>query len=239
MVLEDYNMEEYINSLKDIIKTGKVFNIKFYVIDNEIENKIEAAISLIFEEYHKKEEYSGVVYTCVKELMINATKANLKRVLFEKSKIDIDNEESYLKGMMEFRSLLSERLAQNFIKELKIRDYWVYIKFAYTQEGVRIEVINNAHITHIEDKRLREKLKKAMGYDDIAQFYMDQGDEMEGAGMGIALIVMLLKGMNINPAFFRIGNTFTHQTFSRLEIPLSPLYVTLRDSLKAKENKHS
>jgi hypothetical protein len=229
MELEDYRLEDYSKELSRIIREGKTFNIKFYVMDNEIENKVETAINLLFDAYGKKDEYSGVVYTCVKELMINATKANLKRVLFEKNHVDIDNEDEYLSGMMEFRNLLNERAALNYLRELKIRDFWVYVKFVFNKDGIRIEVINNAHITAIEDKRLREKLKKAMGYDDIAQFYLDQGDEMEGAGMGIALIVMLLKGMAIDPALFRIGNTTQTHTFARLEIPLTPEYVTLRD----------
>lgn len=222
------NNSNYVQNLKNIIEMEKPFSLKFYVIDDDIERNVEVAISSIFEKYNHP-EYSGIIYTCVKELMINATKANLKRVLFEKNNINIDNEVEYLKGMLNFRTSLNERSYVSYFKDLKDNDYWVTVSFTYSVDGIKIEVINNAHITKIEDKRLREKLKKAMSYDDIAQFYMEMGDEVEGAGMGIALIVMLLRGMSIDPALFRIGNTKNNQTFARIEIPLTENYISMRD----------
>lgn len=222
------NFDQYLQSLKAIIDEEKTFNIKFYVINNDIEKKIEAAINMIFEKYNRI-DIAGVIYTCVKELIINGTKANLKRVLFNKNGLDINDSTQYIKGMMEFRNALNEETYQTYLKDLQEGDYWVNVKFEYNPDGVRIIIVNNTHISKIEDQRLREKLKKAMGYDDIAQFYIDQGDELEGAGMGIALIVMLLKGINVDPALFRIGNTPNNQTFARIEIPLSDKYVPVRN----------
>lgn len=227
------DFEKYVASLKNIINEEKAFNIKYFIIDDDVERKIESAISMIFDKYGKP-DWSGVVYTCIKELMVNGTKANLKRVLFENNNFNIDDEMQYVKGMIDFRNALNEASYRSFLKELKERDFWVNVRFEYNKDGVRILVVNNAHITAIEDKRLREKLKKAMAYEDIAQFYMDQGDELEGAGMGIALIVMLLKGMEIDPALFRIGNTPENSTFARLEVPLTPEYVSYRDIARKK-----
>lgn len=217
----------YVESIKKILEDNKNFNIKFYVIDDEIESKIETALTLMFTKFDRP-DIAGVVYTCIKELLINGSKANIKRALFTRSKLNIDNENQYLQGMLEFRNELSEEHAKKFLKELRNLDLWVSIRFEYQPNGVRITVINNAHITSLENKRLREKLKKAMGYEDIVQFYMDQGDEMEGAGMGIALIVMLLKGLEIDPGLFRIGNTPENTTFARIEIPLDNSYKSLR-----------
>ncbi len=227
------SFKAYIDSIMKIIEEQKVFNIKFYIIDDEIEKKIEAALNIIFEKFDKL-EWSGVIYTCAKELMINGTKANLKRILFEKNDLDIDKEDEYLEGMLEFRNALNERSYRTYLGDLKTRDLWVSVRFEYEPDGFRVTVQNNAHISPIEDKRLREKLRKAMGYEDIAQFYMDQGDEIEGAGMGIALIVMLLKGLNIDPGLFRIGNTPAKTTFARLEIPFNGHFVSIRQKQNGK-----
>jgi hypothetical protein len=220
-------IRDFAETLERILEEGKPFHIRFFIIDEDLERRIETAITRIFERYGKP-DYSGVIYTCIKELIVNGTKANLKRILFEKRSLRIDNEDDYLKGMLEFRNYLTAVIAASDVEELKRRDFWVDARFVYSPNGVRIEIINNAHITPIEDKRLREKLKKAMGYEDILQFYMEQGDELEGAGMGIALIVMLMRGIEQDPSLFRIGNTHTKQTFARLEIPLSPAYVAIR-----------
>ena len=223
-----YELQKYKEVILNLIEKEKEFSVRFYVIDDEIESKIELALTLIFEKYNRP-DLTGVIYTCIKELMVNATKANLKRILFEKENININDEEQYIKGMLTFREFLNEKTYINYFDDLKKNDYWVTVNFNYSIDGIKIEVINNAHITKIEDKRLREKLKKAMSYDDIAQFYMDLGDEIEGAGMGIALIVMLLKGLSIDPALFRIGNTKDMKTFARIEIPLTDNYISMRD----------
>lgn len=221
------NREEYDQTLSEILESGRIFNVRFFVVNDDIEKKVEHTLDRLFNHFGR-DGFTGVVYTCVKELMVNGMKANLKRVLFEKHKLSIDDEETYLNGMIDFRNMLTDHIDPEYVKALQAGDYWVNVRFIYNGDGVRLEVVNNAHITHIEDRRLREKLKKAMGYDNIAEFYMDQGDEMEGAGMGIALIVMLLKGMGIEASLFRIGNTTENQTFARIEIPLTENYIPLR-----------
>lgn len=223
------NFQEYVQSLKTAIIQNKTFNVKFFIIDDDTQRKVEAAINMIFERYGDP-DLPGVIYTCVKEVIINGTKANLKRILFEKNKLNIDNETEYLKGMMDFRNVLNNHSYQSYLGDLINADFWVNIRFEYSEDGVRMTIVNNAHITAIEERRMREKLKKAMGYEDIAQFYMDQGDEIEGAGMGIALIIMLLKGVDIDPSLFRIGNTQEDRTFSRLEIPVTDEYISMRKS---------
>ena len=73
------------------------------------------------------------------------------------------------------------------------------------------------------------QLEKGMGYDDIAQFYMDNADNAEGAGLGLALILIMLKGEGKDPKFFRIviGD---ETTTARLEIPLSVEFRSKRNS---------
>lgn len=59
-------------------------------------------------------------------------------------------------------------------------------------------------------------------------------DNTEGAGLGIALIMILLKSENIDPQLFRIM-TREHETVSRVEIPFSANYISIR-SKELKEN---
>jgi len=220
--------KEFAAVVRSILEQAQPFSLKFYVINEDVEQKVETAIQTLLL-FYNRQEYADVLYTCVKELMINATKANLKRVLFEMNHLDIQNENHYLEGMLAFRNLLAEKSYHTFLPHLKERNYWVVVRMTHSPHGVKVEVINNASMAPIENRRLREKLKKAMQYDSLAEFYLEQGDEMEGAGMGIALIVMLLKGLGIDPALFRIGTTIDDQTFARIEVPFTLEYRHARE----------
>lgn len=191
----------------------------FYLLTQEIEQKLNNFITGFFTS-HNQSENAAVVFTCLKELMNNAAKANIKRVLFTKNGIDINNEEAYLKAMIGFKELLITNNYHVYEVDLRQKNYWIQVKLSYTDHHLFITVENNVVATPIEDRRLREKLKKAMSYTDIAQFYMEQGDEMEGAGMGIALIIMLLKGLHVNPELFTIDYDAAGKTIAKMEVPI-------------------
>jgi hypothetical protein len=113
----------------------------------------------------------------------------------------------------------------------KARDHRlsVSIRFTHRKEGIVAEVINSATVTPIEEKRFREKLEKIMAYEDLMQFYMDHADDSEGAGMGLALIVNLMKSMGINPELFRIFFQ-NDSTVARMEIPFSKKSIPARSA---------
>ena len=110
------------------------------------------------------------------------------------------------------------------------KGYFVLIDFHFDTDGLTIEVVNNTPIAPQEEEAMREKLKKAMGYNDIAEFYMDQAmmGESEGAGLGLALVIILLKGEGIDPKLFRIMIR-EDRTIARLEIPFSEKFISKRD----------
>jgi hypothetical protein len=83
-------------------------------------------------------------------------------------------------------------------------------------------------VIKLEETRMREKMKKAMEYNDIAEFYMDNMDNTEGAGLGIALIMILMKNENLDPNLFRIVTKPT-ETIARIEIPFNSDYVSFRN----------
>ncbi len=219
--------EEFVQIVNSFIDEGKHFYIKFYGISEEIEKRINIVITKIFEKYNRS-DLADVTYICVKELVLNSSKANIKRIVFEENNVDPSDEKSFIMGMMKFKEELSEINLPKYIPKLINKDLYISVAFYHSKDGVRIEVVNNVSITKFEDRRIREKLKKAMNYDDISQFYLEQGDELEGAGLGIALIVMLLRGVGIDPSLFRISGPNNNYVLARIEIPLTENYVSVR-----------
>jgi len=176
-----------------------------------------------------QDRFVEMLYTIAKELTINGIKANQKRVFFEDMGLDITHPEDYEKGIKEYSKNFSEKMSDEYGKRCLARGVFVTIRVQYCKDGLLIEVINNTPVLKTEEIRMREKMKKSMGYNDIAEFYMDNMDNTEGAGLGIALIMILMKNEGVDPNLFRIITRDTH-TIARVEIPFTGEYVSVRSA---------
>lgn len=214
------------------VKNGQYLVLKTHRMTDTVEKHIQYALESILKKT-EHEKYIHSLYTILKELVINGCKANQKRIFFEENGFDINNEESYKKGMEEFKKNFSEEMSIEYGKKAKQKGLYVIIDFEFNNDGLRIEVVNNSTIAPQEEKIMREKLKRSMGYNDLAEFYMDQAmmGEAEGAGLGLALVIILLKGEGIDPNFFRIIID-KDKTIARLEIPFNENFVSKRNIKK-------
>lgn len=198
-----------------------------WTVNTDIEQHLNSIIDSILST-HGKPELKGPIYTCIKELAINGTKANQKRIFFELEGLDMDNPEEYKRGLVLYKQSLSESKVIELGKIARERGLYVKISFDYDETGMCIRVCNNTPINPEEEIRLRQRLSRAAKYDDIVQFYLEQADETEGVGMGLALIVMLLRGVGIDPHYFRIGQ-MGGITMAVLEIPFNGEFVSIRE----------
>jgi hypothetical protein len=202
-------------------------SVKSSKINQRLEHYILKIISGILKK-HGQDRFTDMVYTILKELAINAVKANQKRMFFEDNKLNISDENDYQEGIVKFKASFSDSMSEEYGRKCMERGIYCQINFYHNNTGMYVEVVNNTPVLRTEELRMREKMKKAMGYNDIAEFYMDNMDNTEGAGLGIALILILLKNDSIDPNLFRII-TRPDKTVARIEIPFTPDYVTLRE----------
>jgi len=213
-------------NLQIAIDDGKVIRLITYAMSTDVENTLDKIIWRILKKFDRL-DLQSLIYTCTKELAINGTKANHKRLFFEDNALDIYNDEDYLKGLELYKDVMREEQMLEYGKRAKRCGLYVKISFYYDKDVLRIEVSNNTGITPQEEKRLREKLSKTMQYDDLMQYYLENTDETEGSGMGIALIIILLKGAKINPNLFRISIK-KEMIISKIEIPMSKDFSSTR-----------
>ncbi len=226
------SFEDIVKKIDSLVENGHKISVITYSLPDDAEKKIDIIIEKILEKYGKQ-NLKSALYTAVKELAVNGTKANMKAIFFEENSWDIDDPEDYKIGTLKYKESFSERWANEYGKKSAKKGRYVKLTFTHSEDGFCVEVVNNTPISKIDEIRLREKLSKTMKYEDIVQFYMEQtSDSDEGAGMGIALIVMLLKGEGIDPNYFRIG-IVDRITTSRIEVPFTSNYVFVRDRHRA------
>ncbi len=221
------SFEELTKKIDKIVESGCKISIVTHSLPDDVEKKIDITIEKILEKFGKQ-NLKSTLYTAIKELVVNGTKANMKSIFFEENNWDINNKDDHEIGTRKYKSLFSEKWANEYGKKSAKKGVYVKLTFSYSEDGLCIEVINNTAIPKLDEKRLREKLAKTMRYEDIVQFYTEQsGESDEGAGMGIALIIMLLKGEGIDPNYFRIG-IVNEITTARIEIPFTDKYISVR-----------
>jgi len=135
------------------------------------------------------------VITVLREIILNSFKANAKRVFYEKSGLQLHDPEDYGKGMEQFREIISniETLEDDIINS----KYRITVSFVNSEEGIRIEVSNNAGISKDELERINFRVSQARECTDFASAYETAYDPSEGAGLGIILIVLLMKNAGI------------------------------------------
>lgn len=225
MIEVSSKLESRINNL---VNNRQKLSIKSSRVNSDFEKYLLSIIRSILKK-HDKIGFVDMLYTITKELAINAAKANQKRIFFEDHHLDITDPDDYSKGVALFKSHFSEAMVEEYGGKCKLRGIFVQMNFFYQPNGMYIEVINNTPVIREEEVRLREKMKKAMSYNDIAEFYMDNMDNTEGAGLGIALTMILMKNENIDPNLFRII-TKPRETIARIELPFTDEYQSIRSS---------
>ena len=200
--------------------------LQFHAYTESVNATINREINKILAKYGR-EEQSDLIISAVKELIYNATKANLKRAFFHEEGLRLDEMGDYAKGLVKFKALLGSSEIHRYFDLFRKLDLWSRLSIEHSRLGMRIEVSNHSAIAPIEEKRVRMKLAIAMSRSDIMEFYRQASDQSEGAGLGIALVVNLMRSIDVNPALFRVWSA-GNVTTARIEIPFSDEYTLLR-----------
>jgi len=201
------------------IGSQKPLSVIYYNLASRAQNKIKSVTYKILEKYNRLDLMDSI-YTIVKEMAINGTKANMKRVIFEEEKINIRSPKDYKRGMLIFRDRLTEAWLEKYYQTMVEKGYSVVIKFIESSNRLIIEVINNVPIYKREVARIKQKLEECKEYESLMDFYQEHGDETEGEGLGFSMIIILLKNEKINPNSFKIITSYKDKTIAKVEIPL-------------------
>lgn len=178
-------------------------------------------IDEIVEMYLKQTNMEGLTSQltyCIHELAGNACRANSKRSYFKDKQLDIDNNDHYEEGMESFREEAFSEMSKHHENKKK---HGLYIKFQIkkNRDSIDLGIVNNVPLTIQEEKRINEKFKLVKGFENVAEAFGVLSDSSEGAGLGIAMMIMMLREMGQNPDQLRIFRS-DNETHAVLTLPL-------------------
>ncbi|MFP4431551.1 MAG: hypothetical protein ACLFPV_09900 [Spirochaetaceae bacterium] len=154
---------------------------------------------------------------CLHELASNAKRANTKRAFFLEQGLDLNNPIDYARGMERFKSETVPNI-EHYLQQQRSLGLYIRFRFRRSVSGLTVSVINNAVPTVWEWQRIQEKFSVASGIDAIPDAVPRIQDETEGAGLGIVMMIMILRNLGLPADTLTVGVT-KEQTVASLHIP--------------------
>ena len=143
-----------------------------------------------------QEKIQEALSYCVKELILNAEKANAKRIDFEEHGLAISNTKDYEKGMQGFRAALSENL-EHFLQKLREKRASIDVIFHYTESVLTVSVRNGGELVPGEQERIKDRFERARASRSFSDALETSLDHSEGAGLGIVMVLQFLKSVGL------------------------------------------
>ncbi len=209
--------------IEKAIQKNKKIRIIAYSVSETIEERLQSILEFILTRYECITLLSSI-YTCVKELLINAVKANFKHIYFEgyTPQNEADKYIDYELSLKLFKLELSRENAAYFEELARRSDIKAQIDISISDDTLFLDITNPVTMTEREYNNVQRKLEDARSCSDISEYFMKVEDdpEKEGAGLGLVLVSIMMKNIGIPEENFTIQSLDNHTT-ARLVIPLT------------------
>ena len=216
---------------EQIIESERKLVIKAYGVIHSTEDFMRGFIRKVMDRFNRI-DLAPAVEIIVKELVMNAAKANFKKIFFAENNLRPDDPEHYERGMSGFRDVIDENIFVDYGRKAREARLLVETSFDFDKDRLIIEIRNNTRMAPHEEKRVREKLQRGLECTDMAEFLLEHMDETEGAGAGLALCIITMRSAELDPRLLTIS-TDDQATVARVEIPMHAGYPPVRSRWQA------
>lgn len=223
--LEDYENVAHREDILQRINAGETVQFHMFSLGDSMERQLDFTIAAVLKKY-ARESLQATIYTCIKELIINATKAAARLAYFHDHGLDPNDPGDIFQANESMRGRLDEAWIKKYGALAKELGHVTLVRIHHEPAGLRLDV-TNPKMRATEEERVRRRLARGMTYDDLVAFYMEHGDQTEGEGLGLMMVLLLLRAEGINPHYFRMG-VIDDRTFARIEIPFTGDFQSVR-----------
>jgi putative nucleotidyltransferase with HDIG domain len=204
------------------IQSGIPLTITSFTLPHAIEVYIERVLTVFLRQV-EQEKLKDYISYCIQELTVNAKKANTKRVYFMERGLDLGSSEDYKEGMAVFKEQTLGNIA-HYLQLQKEKGLYIRLILHLKNNIICIEVRNNVTMTKTELIRIHDRLVRARQFKNLEEAMNQVLDDSEGAGLGLVILVLMLKKMGLDEDCFDI-TVSEKETIARLIIPLDQTRV--------------
>jgi putative nucleotidyltransferase with HDIG domain len=224
-------LEVDVEKIKRSIQGSVPLTIKLFSIPHDIELYLERMLESFLIELGQEKLKDRLAY-CMREIAFNAQKANTKRVYFKEKGLNIADKDDYESGMAHFKDETLENIHYYLQKQ---KEHGYYIKIVLQKRGNNFDIIvkNNVEITKTEQIRVFDRIARARAFNNVEDAPASLIDNSEGAGLGIIIIILMLKKIGLSEDCFDIdfrdGETVATLTIPFSEVQLEKLEMLIRE----------
>lgn len=203
--------------IRRAVRSGTPYSITTATLPHETELQTEEVLGLFLQEIGRSNLKDSLGY-CLRELAVNAKKANTKRVYFLSRKLDIENSSHYTLGMKNFKQDTLGDI-KKYLPLMEQHGYYIRISFAMKGTSLIISIANNAAMTDREQIRVYDRIARSRAYNSLQEAMELAIDESEGAGLGIIIMILMLRKIGLSEDSFEL-NVENNETVVKLTIPI-------------------
>ncbi len=211
------------DAINEAVIGKKGVRVIAYSVTDQVENNLKDVLKQYLQ-FRRMDVLMDPLYTILKELLINAVKANFKNIYFEdyKPKNQAHNIVKYETALKLFKLELGREEARHLSHLARKKGLKAMVDFRVRDNRLFIVVTNPVTMTPQEMENIHNKLHYARDCTDISEYLMNEEEDphQEGAGLGLILITMILKSLGADEAGLSI-TTRQNRTEAALSISLT------------------
>jgi len=173
--------------VRNAARKQEPYAVKTYTMPHETEILMEQILEVFLQEMGQHDLKDALAY-CLRELAVNAKKANTKRVYFHEKDLSLDKETDYKTGMETFKAETLDNI-DYYLKKQKEAGLYVRVVYHVRGTNLHIYVINNAPMTRKEQIRVFDRIARSRAFKSLEEALTTVLDDSEGAGLGIVLFL--------------------------------------------------
>jgi HD-like signal output (HDOD) protein len=209
-------------------RNGIPLVIRTHTLPPQTEVDLEEILGIFLEELGQTGIRDHLSY-CLRELTGNAKKANTKRVYFQEKGLRLSDPAEYARGMETFKADTLGNIG-HYLALQEAQDLHIKVSFLIRHQVLHLGVRNNCPMTPVELGRLTDRIVRSRVFDSMEQAFEEVLDDSEGAGLGIVILVLMLRKMGLTEKAFTLdpGN---QETCATLSIPMDGVKVARINTL--------
>lgn len=211
-----------VEKIKMAARNSTPLSIKTYTLPHDTEVYLERILEIFLKEFGQAHLKDNIAY-CLRELAVNAKKANTKRVYFHERNLSIEMQDDYEEGMKSFKKDTLENI-DYYLQKQKERGLYVKVVFQAKGKALILSICNNVEISRKEQMRAYDRIARSRAFDSMEEAFSTVLDDSEGAGLGIVILILMLKKLGLDEDAFDL-DIEDGETVARLVIPFNDVHL--------------